>query len=303
MAGLALARDLHQGVPRRWQSRAVGDTTTKANLSCGDQASTIKKKSTEVLQILPLKLAKGAQFIWDKTLEDADKGWGERPVSAAALDKRSGRGEWAACPTFSIEQASGKRRRIADASKGRQNEHSHQDEKITLCAADQPAAAVKTLHEVAEDEGVDLAQEGFTIETGGEDMPDAYKCMPIAEEDLNANIEAVQNPKTGEWEFAVAWALLFGYANAVYSFDRVSKFAEAFGKRILALLLSMFYDDASLQDFAQAYGSGQTLLGVFFRVAGMGLKDEKGQKMHVEADYLGLTNNISKAMHTTEPIV
>ena len=186
---------------------------------------------------------------------------------------------------------------------GMHNAHSYKDEKITLCAADQPAAAVKTLHEAAEDEGVDLAAEGFRIETGGEDMPDAYKFGPIAEEDLNVNIEGVQHPQSGEWMFAVGWALLFGYANSVYSFDRVSKFIEAFGKRILALLLSMFYEDASLQDFQQSAGRGQVILGVYFSVLGFGLKDDKRQLMGSEADLLGLTHNVTKALEAKEPVV
>ena len=72
----------------------------------------------KVLQDLPLRVIKGAQFIWDKTLDDAEKGWGEEPVRAAVLDERFGKEQWTMCPTFCIEQTSGNLSWIADANRG-----------------------------------------------------------------------------------------------------------------------------------------------------------------------------------------
>ena len=45
------------------------------------------------------------------------------------------------------------------------------------------------------------------------------------------------------------YSLLFGLPNAVTSFNRWSRFAQAIVRRILMVLFTMYFDDATLQDW------------------------------------------------------
>ena len=249
----------------------------------------------EVKAALSAKIGNEAEFLWEASLQEVEKGWAAQPVREAVLDKKFGKGKWAACPRFCIEQSSGKKRQIDDADRGQQNEHSEQDESIVLCTAIQPGAAVRMLAKAADEAGVDLEAEGAVVESGGEDMPDAYKICPVRKDDHEVNVVAVQHPSTGEWWFMIAFALLFGYSNAVYSFGRLSRFLEAAVIRLLATLFAMFYDDGSIQDLEQAKGAGQRAIGTFFDLCGMGLKEDKRQAMSSTATFLGLTHRVDEA--------
>ena len=52
--------------------------------------------------------------------------------------------------------------------------------------------------------------------------------------------------------YQVYFGLLIGLPNAVTSFNRWSKLAEAVVRRLLMCLFSMYYDDATLQDWGSS---------------------------------------------------
>ena len=57
--------------------------------------------------------------------------------------------------------------------------------------------------------------------------------------------------------FQVHHGMLFGLPNAVTSFNRWSRLAEALVRRLLAAFYSMYFDDATMQDWKSMEGSGQ----------------------------------------------
>ena len=69
--------------------------------------------------------------------------------------------------------------------------------------------------------------------------------------------------------FLIVFALLFGFRASVANFSRLSKFYEAVGRRIAFLVMTMFYDDASLQDLSCAKGAGQKLMVKIMRDLGL----------------------------------
>ena len=56
------------------------------------------------------------------------------------------------------------------------------------------------------------------------------------------------------WKCVVAqryYGMLFGLPNAVTSFNRWSRLAEAIVRRLLMVLFSMYFDDATMQDLGR----------------------------------------------------
>ena len=58
-------------------------------------------------------------------------------------------------------------------------------------------------------------------------------------------------------EWHVCSGLFFGLPLAVTSFNRVSRFTEAVGRRLLYVLTSLLFDDAHITDWASSQGHAQ----------------------------------------------
>ena len=129
-----------------------------------------------------------------------------------------------------------------------------------------------------------------TLESGGDDLPQAFRHIPIKPEHLCFNIVAVRNPTTGEWRFQIARALLFGFSASVIQFGRWSAFLQAVQRRILALLLSMYVDDSNLTDVKQAGGLGQEASRSLCSLLGTPVAEEKSRDMVPSGDFLGVVH-------------
>eukprot|EP00972_Heterocapsa_arctica_P027031 3975900-Heterocapsa_arctica.AAC.1 len=164
-----------------------------------------------------------------------------------------------------------------------------------MCNAFLPGVVSRLIVERAVELGVDPA-DLVSIESGGEDMPDAFRTIPIAPQDLDVNVIAIENPDTGVWHYQVVWAALFGFASAVVSFARWSAFLQAAGRRIAMLAFSMYSDDGLLLDSAIAKGAGQQLLHVLFECIGAPLSVEKRTAMATVAQFLGIQHDLTEAL-------
>ena len=60
--------------------------------------------------------------------------------------------------------------------------------------------------------------EGLEVQAGTEDMPDAYRHVPVAEEELALNIVGVWDPKAKAMRYQVLYGHVFGKAAAVINF-------------------------------------------------------------------------------------
>ena len=90
-------------------------------------------------------------------------------------------------------------------------------------------------------------------------MPDAYLMCPVRPSQLNAIIVEAPAGACGNSDrlFLVVFALLFGFRSSVNGFTRFSVFFQSIARRLAHLPMTMFYDDASLQDLRSARGEGQ----------------------------------------------
>ena len=125
-----------------------------------------------------------------------------------------------------------------------------------LCSALNPAIVARGVLEQADLLGVDIND--VKLVTGGEDMPDAYLSCPTAPGDLANNlIEIPPGIMAKHRTFVIVYALRFGFRSSVNIFTSFSVFFQSVARPVAALMLSMFYDDASLIDLDCARGEGQ----------------------------------------------
>ena len=86
--------------------------------------------------------------------------------------------------------------------------------------------------------------------------------------------------------------MLFGLPLAVTAFNRFSRFSEMVVRRLLGVLYSMYFDDASFQDWTSGTGSAQEAIGQLMEIIGSPFADAKRQHMGKSADFLGLEHTI-----------
>ena len=232
-------------------------------------------------------------FIWESCLKEYKKGFAETPQPREALDARYGVGGWSPVPSFCIVQSCGKKRRIDNGRRGGQNAATAYSEKQRMCSAFQPGLHARLVTEEAATAGLDMLQEGLELESGGEDLPDAFRSIPCRPADLDINIVAARHPTTGVMYYQQVDAMLFGFSCSVIQFGRWSRFLESFSRRILALLWSMYVDDSTLTDAAKAKGAGQQLAGYAFARIGTPFAPVKQHLMAPSGCFLGVNHDLS----------
>ena len=213
----------------------------------------------------------------------------------AEMDEKWGVGEWLPLPRFEIVQASGKKRPIDDGARLGHNAASGFEETIECCSALQPAVHAKLLFTEASLQGREPEMEQERLETGGEDLPDAYRWIPAAPTEGALNIVSVYDPEAGECRFQEVYGQVFGKAGAVVNFHRPQRLLVACARRWLMLMFSMYYDDGSLTDVGRARGRGQRALRAMFRLAGLPFAEAKQVDLNEEADFLGLVHRVDRA--------
>ena len=161
---------------------------------------------------------------------------------------------------------SGKQRVIDNGDTGGQSERSSDANKLTLCSPIRPAQHISlVMHRWSEDE---MRSTHFVFrtpwETGQEDLPSAYRYCPMSmQESLGCVVVWVHD----EWQtpaYQLYSGLLFGLPLAVTSFNRFSRLVEALAQRLCRVLVSLYFDDATITDLRSSKGSGQWAVNQLF---------------------------------------
>jgi hypothetical protein len=231
-----------------------------------------------------------AEFLWESCLKEEKSGWAGNLMSEAQTDAIFGKGAWLPIPCFCVVQGT-KRRRVDNAKKLGHNSTMAAAECLHMCSALQPAIAAKTLQKAADSLGHPW---GLRLQSAGEDLPNAYRSLPVRPEDLRANIVAVRKPACKTMYFQSCYALLFGWSSSVSGFSRWSYFLEAASRRILALISAMYVDDANLLDLQSGLGVGQDAFVLLLRLLGTPAADEKRQALAEEGEFLGLRHDLRR---------
>lgn len=233
-----------------------------------------------------------------QSCKDADKGFCSYPLTRTELLTKLGGKAHRLVPRCVITQSSGKQRIIDDAAKGGQSETSRDANKLVLCSPLRPAQHVQAVLATLSEEQFLRAQAEDSFESGGEDWPDAYRHSPMS---LAESLLCVVTFWHQDWQapaFQIYYGLLFGLPLAVTSFNRFSRFVEACGRRLLLVLVSMYFDDACITDWSTSAGSGQWAFTQFNTLLGSPFAEEKRQEMAPSGVFLGLQHSFEGCLQT-----
>ena len=93
-----------------------------------------------------------------------------------------------------------------------------------------------------------------------------------------------------EWQepaYQVYSGLLFSLPLAVTSFNRFSRLVEALSRRLCRVLVSLYFDDATITDLRSYKGSGQLAVNQLCAVIGSPFAEDKKQPMQPSGTFLG----------------
>jgi hypothetical protein len=235
-----------------------------------------------------------ASFLWESCMKEVSKQKCKPPVRPRDMC-RLHNGVASAIPCFCHTQASGKQRRIDDGKKSGNNLGTQYSEKFCLPNAFTPAMAVQAFWRAAIRVGAsprvfDLI---VRLESATEDMPDAFRTIPVLPEHLPFNHVMARHPDTGAvWCFPML-AALFGNGSSVYAYARLSCFLEAIPRRLLHLLWTMYVDDGQLTEPTSGQKEAQELIHEFFEYMGMPLAPDKSKPLDPCGEFLGISHDLS----------
>ena len=234
------------------------------------------------------------EYISEASRKDYEQGWSSPPLTWDALRKQTRGRPINLIRRFAISQSNGKKRIIDDAAEGGQSETSEDANKVQFCSATQPAKHVAALTEAAKECKLQ-GMEKRALESGGEDWPDAYRGTPMDPAHSEACVVVYWHPVWNEAAFQIYHSMLFGLPLAVTGFNRYPKMCQAIVRRFLFILFSMYFDDATIQDWAATKGSGQKEVRKLMKILGTPFAPRKQQDMAVTGDFLGLVHDLTHA--------
>jgi hypothetical protein len=238
------------------------------------------------------------EFLVAECRADESRGFAGPLMTEAGMDQQWGRGRWAPMPRFLHVQPNGKRRPIDDGARYSHNLAVGFEETIECCTAAHPAVHAQALVRAARAQNALESLRQHSLETGGEDVPNAYRWVPADPSEAYANVVGVWNGTTQEHKYQVIWGQMFGRSAAVTNFHRLQRLVVAMMRRWLGLLFTMYYDDATLQDLGCATGRGQRCCRALFRLLGWPLAAHKAVDLCGGTDFLGLEHTVGDSLRT-----
>ena len=157
---------------------------------------------------------------------------------------------------FCLQQGD-KCRVIDDAHVGGQSSLSSDANKLDLCAAIQPGLHIRLLFAALRSHYVPWDARFDPFESGGEDLPHAYRSVPMIPDESWASIVVYWDPAVQAPRFRRYFGLLFGLPNAVCSFNRFPRLLQCLFRRLGFCMAAMYFDDLTIQDLQSNKGSGQ----------------------------------------------
>ncbi|CAE7248146.1 unnamed protein product, partial [Symbiodinium sp. CCMP2456] len=236
------------------------------------------------------------EVLLEQSRADADQGFCTPPLSLSSLQRELRGNPFRVIPQCVITQGSGKHRIIDNAAEGGQSAASSDASKLVLCSPLRPAQHLRATVSLMSEEELERARDEDAWETGGEDWPNAYRHSPMSSTEARACVVCFWHHEWQQPAFQLYAGLLFGLPLAVTSFNRYSRLVEALGRRLVSVLVSLYFDDASLGDWASSRGSGQWAFEQLNGMLGTPFAESKRQPMSSRGDFLGLSHDMSKAL-------
>jgi len=245
-----------------------------------------------------LKPGKDDAFLLSQSQQDASKGFCAEPLTRSELLRLIHAAPHRLIPRCVITQSSGKQRIIDNADDGGQSERSSDSNKLVLCSPFRPAQQVAwVMTGMTSEERCQASRDDAWV-SEKEDWPDAYRHSPMGEVDALGCVVTWWHEGWQQPAFQVYTGLLFGLPLAVTSFNRYSRLVEALGRRFCLVLVSMYFDDASIVDWKSSGGSGQASFNLLNELLGTPFASEKKQLMAEEGTFLGLVHQLQNCLNS-----
>ena len=132
---------------------------------------------------------------------------------------------------------------------------------------------------------------------GIDDLPDAYKGIPLSEADSRAAVVAVYDPTNSEWKFAVSRSMLFGLSPAVIHFNRKPTLLVAALRRLFGVASAAFFDDVLAFGLACGEGSENKAVRRLFGACGSPPSPSKHAPMASIRTWIGIVVNVGAVAH------
>jgi hypothetical protein len=163
---------------------------------------------------------------------------------------------------FLIIQADGKKRVIDNARKTLHNEATLMQETIHTVSVDFIPAATRSViwaalgrasvnalpATIIWNEIRHLLPDWMAVRFSTDDLPDAYRGHPVADEHLRVSVVAIWVPGKG-WRFIIMFGLAFGLESAVVGFNRFPQLGIAICRRCVCSMAAAYFDDEATLEF------------------------------------------------------
>ena len=218
---------------------------------------------------------------------------GVPPFSPAQLSQYDG---YRLIKRFVITQASGKKRVIDDAAAGGQSQLSADGNRLQFTTALQPCQRVKLLVDTLCQFGIVPNQHLDTISAIGEDLPDAYRKIPMLPSHSSACLVTYRDNASNAIRIRKYNSMLFGTPLAVAAFNRLPFLLQAIVRRVSRQLCTFYFDDATQQDWSSTAVSSQSNLELIAELLGYPFAVDKRQLLQPTGDFLGLVHDMTHAL-------
>ena len=203
------------------------------------------------------------------------------------LDDQFGRGHWRPLERFLIKQPDGKLRVIDNARKTGHNRQTTLFETITTVNIDCVATFAQM---VCNGLGLTIPPGDeypwLDLRVGTDDLPDAYRGLPVAEAHQAFSVVAIFVPNVG-WRFSQLFGLAYGLESAVVTFNRFPQVGIAMARRMCLALTAAYFDDELAVEFINHADVSQKGLRVCFTAMGAQPQASKAFQPAANRHYLG----------------
>ena len=229
-----------------------------------------------------------AEDIYSVTCDEQQRNFCGPFVTRESLDRQFGRGQWRPLERFLIEQSDGKKRVIDNARRTGHNAHTELAETIWTVSVDCIASFASM---VVQRFQLDQLQHGdhldwLSLRIGTDDLPDAYRGLPVADQHLPFSIVAIYVPEVG-WRFTPLFGLAYGLESAVVHFNRFPLVAIAAARRFCLSFCTSYFDDELSVEFLRDSNCSQRGLAAVLEALGAPPQAPKAFAPGYNRHYLG----------------
>ena len=249
-------------------------------------------------EIISSRAPRFAEEILEATLEEQQKGFCGPFRSKEFMDRKYGPGQWRPLQRFLHVQPCGKHRVIDNAKKTLHNFNTSMMETITTVNVDFIATVIQQLLISMGIKAPDDTNQfpWLELRVGTDDLPDAYRGLPVCTDHQNVSIIAIWQPSKG-WSFMELFGLAYGLGSAVVAFNRFPQLGVAACRRCLYGISAAYFDDELSIECVRDADISQRSLQFIFTAMGAAPQPSKSFPPMANRHYLGTSVHVGSVAY------